>query len=595
MGQFYVKLGADITQFQSKMQQATKSLEQAGKKMQNIGKSMSLYVTAPLTAIGGLALKAHADLEGVRIAFERLNQPGLLDNLRQSTSGTVSDLNLMKAAVNAKNFNIPLNQLGTLLEFAGRRAKDTGQSVDYLVESIVTGIGRKSPLILDNLGISASALKDRLGGVAVASASIGDITQVVGAIAREELNAMGEDTLTLQDQVDQLSASWQNIAGELGGIIAKGLRPLIDLLQIAVAKFKELSPAVKENVVLLAGAFAATGPILVGLGFLTTTILPAMLAGFAALTSPISLFVAGMGAVAAASIYIQENFSAISLEGGKMIATLQNKFVDLGQTIIQALKPVLDYLGYDTDGLLTMLNNMKLTIPDVSLEFKGFGQIFDETLKRIKDKVLGTSEAIAGGTPTSLDTAIKSVSNTANLAATNNATNKSKSSFSSNPNAGDPFVSLSFEKEMKTADYLFNNINEGFTNIKEHTRKANNEMGVFSGLMNDLNGQMQGILNQLMGSFGGGGGGGIFGSALGALGSTFGPIGGLVGSTVGGIIDGSVSNEPTNPYYQAGGAAGNLKSSRSSGQQTINVTGRISGDDIVFMYDDKKGEQSRYF
>lgn len=594
MGQFYVKLGADITQFQSKMQQATKSLEQAGKKMQNIGKSMSLYVTAPLTAIGGLALKAHADLEGVRIAFERLNQPGLLENLRQSTSGTVSDLNLMKAAVNAKNFNIPLSQLGTLLEFAGRRAKDTGQSVDYLVESIVTGIGRKSPLILDNLGISASALKDRLGGVAVASASIGDITKVVGAIAREELNAMGEDTLTLQDQVDQLSASWQNIAGELGEIIARGLRPLIDLLQIAVAKFKELSPAVKENVVLLAGAFAATGPILVGLGYLTSTILPAMLAGFAVLTSPISLLVAGLGAVAAASIYIQENFTAISLEGGKMIATLQNKFIELGQTIIQALKPVLDYLGYDTDGLLTMLNNMKIAIPDVSLEFKGFGQIFDETLKRVKDKVLGTAQAIAGGTPTSLDTAIKSVSNTANAAATS-SNNQSKNSFKSNANAGDPFVSLSFEKDMKTADYLFENINTGFTEIKNHTQKANNEMGRFSGLMNDLNFQMQGILNQLMGSFGGGAGGGIFGTALGALGSTFGPIGGLVGSTVGGIIDGSVSNEPTNPYYQAGGAAGNLKSSKSSGPVSVNVTGRISGDDIVFMYDDKKGEQSRYF
>ena len=160
MGQFYVKLGADITQFQSKMQQATKSLEKTGKKMQNIGKNMSMYVTAPLVALAAQSTKAFTELEGVKTAFDRLNKPGLLENLQSSTKNTVSNLELMKAAVRAENFKIPLNELGTLLEFAQRRAKDTGESVDYLVNSIVMGIGRKSPLILDNLGISAISLKE---------------------------------------------------------------------------------------------------------------------------------------------------------------------------------------------------------------------------------------------------------------------------------------------------------------------------------------------------------------------------------------------------------------------------------------------------
>ena len=37
--------------------------------------------------------------EGIRNAFERLNNPGLLDNLKEATHGTVSELDLMKQAV----------------------------------------------------------------------------------------------------------------------------------------------------------------------------------------------------------------------------------------------------------------------------------------------------------------------------------------------------------------------------------------------------------------------------------------------------------------------------------------------------------------
>ena len=89
--------------------------------------------------------------EGVRAAFDRINDPQLLSNLREATKGTIDDLELMKAAVKAKNFNIPLNQLGNLLGFAQQRATETGESIDYMAESIVLGIARKSIPILDNL------------------------------------------------------------------------------------------------------------------------------------------------------------------------------------------------------------------------------------------------------------------------------------------------------------------------------------------------------------------------------------------------------------------------------------------------------------
>ena len=52
--------------------------------------------------------------------------------------------------------------LGSYLAFATKRAEETGQSVDYLVDSIIMGIGRKSPMILDNLGISIVDIRNEM-------------------------------------------------------------------------------------------------------------------------------------------------------------------------------------------------------------------------------------------------------------------------------------------------------------------------------------------------------------------------------------------------------------------------------------------------
>ena len=68
--------------------------------------------------------------EGIRIAFERLGRGDILDGLREATHGTVTDIELMKAAVKFNDFKLPLEELGMLLRMAQQKAKDTGQSVD---------------------------------------------------------------------------------------------------------------------------------------------------------------------------------------------------------------------------------------------------------------------------------------------------------------------------------------------------------------------------------------------------------------------------------------------------------------------------------
>ena len=73
------------------------------------------------------AVKQSAELarqgEGIRNAFERLNQPGLLDNLREATHGTVTNLELMKAAVKFNDFKLPVEVLVRCLHSPSRRQR----------------------------------------------------------------------------------------------------------------------------------------------------------------------------------------------------------------------------------------------------------------------------------------------------------------------------------------------------------------------------------------------------------------------------------------------------------------------------------------
>ena len=131
--------------------------------------------------------------EGVRIAFERLNQPDLLDKLKEATHGTVSEVELMKQAIKFENFKLPLEDLATYLAFAQQKAKDTGESVDYMVTSITTGLGRQSKQILDNLGISAAELTKRMNEGA-------DMTKAVADIIREEMAKAGDYVETAADR-----------------------------------------------------------------------------------------------------------------------------------------------------------------------------------------------------------------------------------------------------------------------------------------------------------------------------------------------------------------------------------------------------------
>ena len=133
----------------------------------------------------GVEMARSAD--GIKHAFDNLDRPDLLKGLRQATHGTVTDLELMKAAVQANDFRIPLENLGKYLEFAQLKASQTGQSVDY----------------------SAAELTEKMEGGAT-------MAEAVGQIIDKQLDEQGEHYETAAERATRATTELTNKQREIG-------------------------------------------------------------------------------------------------------------------------------------------------------------------------------------------------------------------------------------------------------------------------------------------------------------------------------------------------------------------------------------------
>lgn len=153
-----------------------------------------------------------AQMETVKVAFDNLNNPGFLDNLRKATKGTVSDLELMKKAVYAAEFNIPLERLPQLLEFARTQALKLGRDVDDFTDRIINGINRQSIKLLDDLGLSAKEIREEYKRT-------GDFAQGVMNIIDRKYKDVGDRSLTLVEIQQQYNAEIQNSQTQIGKLL----------------------------------------------------------------------------------------------------------------------------------------------------------------------------------------------------------------------------------------------------------------------------------------------------------------------------------------------------------------------------------------
>jgi len=176
-----------------------------------------------------------------------------LNKLRSATDGTMSSMDLMKQANNAMLLGIAESedQMADMFDVAQRLASALGQDTAFGIESLVTGLGRQSKLMLDNLGIMVDATSANENYAEVLGKTVSELTdaerkQAFVNEAMKEANTLvknlGDEHLTTADKIKQAQTAMDDLKVQIGvlltpvienaakaaGILAKKLRLAID-------------------------------------------------------------------------------------------------------------------------------------------------------------------------------------------------------------------------------------------------------------------------------------------------------------------------------------------------------------------------------
>ena len=155
----------------------------------------------------------------------------------------MSDFDLFQQANNAMILGVSRNsdEMAEMFDIAQRLGRALGRDTASSVESLVTGIGRQSRLMLDNIGIivkSEEAYEAYAEKIGLSASSLDDAQKKQAFLeatmisARQKIEDLGEETLTAQDTFDQLSTSMNR----LGTAISKRFAPLFASLAEDIGK-----------------------------------------------------------------------------------------------------------------------------------------------------------------------------------------------------------------------------------------------------------------------------------------------------------------------------------------------------------------------
>lgn len=215
---------ASVGQFTRNVGNYTSAFGRFGASLKNffIG-TLFVGIASKIGSLIGDMKKLAEQASGTQRAFDELNQPGLLNELKQATGETVSDVELMKRALDADDLNVNLSNLPLYFKFARKEVQETGGSVTDLVDKIIKGLGKESPKAVTELGIPMKEFKEEL-------AKTGDYATALNNIITERLGN-SKYIETAADVTARWAARWENIKASAGSLIDTVLVKISPILE----------------------------------------------------------------------------------------------------------------------------------------------------------------------------------------------------------------------------------------------------------------------------------------------------------------------------------------------------------------------------
>ena len=256
----------------------------AKKAANNIGAltgSMKRMIAS--AAVAGVAMETmrkaivrSSQIEGISRGFDNLAKASgfsakAFDNFKKATDGTIDNLTLMQKANNAMLLGITdsEDQMARMFDVAQRLGQSLGIDTVQSIDSLVTGMGRQSKLMLDNLGIMVDTNKSykdfaEANNMAVSAMTDAERKTAFVNAAMEEANflvaQLGDEQLTTKDSIAQMNTALLESLTAFGNL----LTPLVVPFAEALGWVAEKASAVMDVVSGVNNEFTGTASTLTG-------------------------------------------------------------------------------------------------------------------------------------------------------------------------------------------------------------------------------------------------------------------------------------------------------------------------------------------
>jgi len=305
LGDLVVRIGGDTRDLNKSLGTVQRNMRSMTSNFTALGQQMTRAITLPILGVGAMAIKSAADLEKMEVSFISLTggakqAADMMKQLNEFTAKTPFQID--EVATSARQLiasGTKISEVNEQLQFLGDIAATTGQPINEIA-AIFAKVNAKGKVELENL----NQLAER--GIPIFKA-LSDATGLLpselgaGAVSVEQFNAtlksFNEEGGIANGAMERLS---ETASGKFstaldnlklaGAALAEDLLPIVNSVLDSVVelakKFTALTDSQKQNILAVSGLLAVIGPLLIGI--------PKLIAGINGVTMSWRLMTAAM-------------------------------------------------------------------------------------------------------------------------------------------------------------------------------------------------------------------------------------------------------------------------------------------------------------
>lgn len=349
--------------FKQQLQAVGQELKDVGDKLSNTGKDLSMKLTAPLLAVGGVGIAYNAQLEQYQTMFTTLTGSAeeadkiitqLQDDASKSPFDTASLIEanqyLISAGVEADEARIMINNLGNAVAATGGGSAELSRMAQNLQQIKNTGKATAMDIRqFANAGINIYGLLSEATGKTVAEVQEMDVSYELlsDALAKASAEggkyygAMEAQSQTLNGTLSSLKDSISQLLGSITEAAMPVIKKVLQFVKELVDRFKNLDDNTKNIILTIGAVLVAVGPVLTIIGTIISS-LGTLISVIGMLFSPMGLIVVAITAVIAAGVALYKNWDTIKQKASEFATNIKSKFDDIKNGIVDKINAAKD-------------------------------------------------------------------------------------------------------------------------------------------------------------------------------------------------------------------------------------------------------------